>query len=218
MCSMRIALSLVLVATTSSIAAANSRVPCLAPGCAAQPDERPGALMRFGLTYGVDRNAPEAREVGPMIAIGARAGRFGAEANYTYLSFVDPDDTVHRAGVALRFDLFERTRLGAGLTEEHFGAVYAELGAAIRFGEWRANPVIDRTTTRQDELQLAIGHELQDRWHIALRFGIARQDPLIGASCRGTGGGMCSDFVMNPDSSDVAESLMLESTFALGLR
>jgi hypothetical protein len=215
---MRIALSLVLVATTTSIASADfvresdgAGIPAAKPAAG-----RPGAMLRFGLTYGVDRNAPEAREVGPMIAIGTRAGRFGAEANYTYLSFADPDDSVHRAGVALRFDLIERTRLGAGLAEDHYGAIYAEVGAAIRFGEWRANPAIDRTTTRQDELQLALGHELEDRWHIALRFGIAREDPLIGAACRGTGSA-CTDIVMDPDAGGVAESLMLESTFALGL-
>ena len=213
MVSMRIALACVLVATTTSVAGANSRLPDYH---ADAREERPGALLRFGLTYGVDRNAPEAREVGPMIAVGARSGRFGAEANYTFLSFTDPDDTVHRAGVALRFDLLERTQLGSGLAATHKGAVYAELGAAIRFGSWRANPEIERTTTRPDELQVALGHELEDRWHIALRFGIARQDPLIGASCRGTGSS-CTDLVMDPNAGQVAESLMLESTFALGL-
>lgn len=211
---MRLALSIALLASMTTIAAANSRTPGLRGKHYAK--ERPGGMMRFGLTYGVDRNAPEAREVGPMIALGARAGRFGAEVNYTYLSFVDPDDRVHRAGVALRFDLIEYTRLGGGLALDHRGAVYAELGAAIRFGEWRPNPTINRTTSRQDELQLAIGHELEDRWHIALRFGVARQDPLLGASCRTTGGSMCTDIVMDPNAGDVAESVMLESTFALG--
>lgn len=204
---MRLALALILVATTTASADHGLH----------EGRERPGPMLRFGLTYGVDRNAPEAREVGPMFALGTRAGRIGAEVNYTYLSFMDPDSAMHRAGVALRFDLFVHTRPGRNLGPARYGAVYGEVGAAIRFGEWRANPLIERTTSRQDELQFAIGHELEDRWHLALRFGISRQDPLLGATCRTSTGGGCMSVAADPNAGDVAESLMLESTFAIGL-
>src|SRR3954452_15235826 len=62
-------------------------------------------LVRFGMTFGVDRNAPEAHEFGPMLALGGNVGRFSGEANYTYLSFFDDDTRIHRAGVALRMDI-----------------------------------------------------------------------------------------------------------------
>ena len=62
-------------------------------------------LLRFGMTFGVDRNIPEAHEFGPMVGVGANAGRFSAEANYAYLSMFADDARVHRAGVALRMDI-----------------------------------------------------------------------------------------------------------------
>ena len=72
-------------------------------GLCAQADADP--LVRFGLTFGVNRNIPEAQEFGPMLAVGATAGRFAGELNYAYLSMFDDVSRVHRAGVALRMDI-----------------------------------------------------------------------------------------------------------------
>ena len=60
--------------------------------------------VRFGMTFGVDRNIPEAHQFGPMIALGANAGRFTGEISYAYLSMFD-NSALHRAGVGLRMDL-----------------------------------------------------------------------------------------------------------------
>lgn len=169
--------------------------------------------VRFGLTFGVDRNMPEAHEYGPLIAIGAHSGRFAAEAHYTYLSFMDPDTTIHRAGVALRSDLWRRNRPRIGAPGYiHSRAVFGELGAAKRFGSWRATELAPSETTSQDEVSAALGLELSDNrgaWLGALRFSMARRDPQLGAVCRG----MCMS--LPGDDGGLAESVMFEFTFLL---
>lgn len=165
-------------------------------------------LVRFGMTFGVDRNIPEAHEFGPMLAVGAGAGRFTGEVNYSYLSMFDDSTRVHRAGVALRMDI---ARYWSSLRESR--AFFGEIGAARRFGRWSAgeyDPVIEKS---QSELQLAAGYELSGNggaWQIALRFGLARRDPMLGTACRGVA---CP--VAMPSSAGIAESVMLEWTWLL---
>ena len=165
-------------------------------------------LVRFGMTFGVDRNIPEAHEFGPMIAVGANAGRFTGEVNYAYLSMFADDARVHRAGVSFRMDLARTWGL-----HRQSRAWYAEAGAGRRVGQWSVNdldPAIDKS---QSELQLGGGYELSGNggaWQIALRFGFARRDPMLGESCRGVA---CP--VAMPASSGIAESVMLEWTWLL---
>jgi hypothetical protein len=164
-------------------------------------------LVRFGMTFGVNRNIPEAQEFGPMLAVGANAGRFSGELNYSYLSMFDTTSRVHRAGVALRMDIARYWSLRSSR------AFYGEVGAAQRVGTWSVNdydPAVDKS---QGELQLAAGYELSGNggaWQLALRFGFARRDPMLGSSCRGTG---CS--IAMPSSTGIAESVMLEWTWLL---
>ena len=65
-----------------------------------------GPTARLGITGAVtDEGAPGKYEVGPLIAVGMRAGRFVGELEWSYLSFFDPDTTgggVQRLGVSLR--------------------------------------------------------------------------------------------------------------------
>jgi hypothetical protein len=165
-------------------------------------------MVRFGMTFGVNRNIPEAQEFGPMLAVGAGSGRFSGELNYSYLSMFDTVSRVHRAGVALRMDIARYWR-----DSRSSRAFYGELGAARRVGHWSVNdmdPAIDKS---QSELQLAAGYELSSdggAWQLALRFGFAKRDPELGASCRGTG---C--MVAMPSSTGLAESVMLEWTWLL---
>jgi hypothetical protein len=165
--------------------------------------------VRFGMTFGVNRNIPEAHEFGPMLAVGTGTGRFSAEVNYAYLSMFDDVSHVHRAGVALRMDLVRRWQ-----DSYQSKAWYAEVGAARRFGHWSADdfaPAVDKT---EDELQLATGYELSNSggaWQLALRFGFAKRDPMLGAACRGTG---CA--IAMPASTGIAESVLLEWTWMLG--
>jgi hypothetical protein len=166
-------------------------------------------LVRFGMTFGVNRNLPEAQEFGPLIGVGANAGRFIGELNYSYLSMFEDDSRVHRAGVALRMDIlreWSRARQSR--------ALYAELGAARRVGQWRVNDMDPAVDKSQGELQLAAGYELSNAggaWQLALRFGFARRDPMLAQACRGV---TCP--VAMPSSTGIAESVMLEWTWLLG--
>jgi hypothetical protein len=160
-------------------------------------------VARFGMTFGVDRNAPEAHEVGPLIGLGATFGRFTGEANYTYLSFMDPDTSIHRVGIALRADFL---RTCSTITCNGGNAVYAELGAAQRKGRWLVAE--DTYATSQSEVYVSGGYQLAagaGRWQIGLRLGIAPRDPMLDTACRGIG---CP--VAMPASSGIAESLMAE--------
>lgn len=168
-------------------------------------------LVRFGMTFGINRNIPEAQEFGPMLAVGANAGRFAGELNYSYLSMFDDVSRVHRAGVAFRMDVVRSWDLSGGSR-----AFYGELGAARRVGSWSVNDFDPVTDKSQDELQLAAGYELSNdggSWQVALRFGFARRDPMLDVACRGI---TCP--VAMPASSGIAESVMLEWTWILGAR
>jgi len=160
-------------------------------------------LVRFGMTFGADRNAPEAHEVGPLIGVGLSSGRFSGEVNYTYLSFMDPETAIHRVGVALRASF---VRCDYCTDPDAF---YAEVGAARRMGHWRVADDID--ATEQNEVYVAGGYELGRTWQIGLRFGLAQRDPMLGVACRGVG---CP--VAMPASSGLAESVMLEWMFQIG--
>ena len=174
--------------------------------CSAEATADP--QVRFGLTFGVDRNVPEAHEFGPMFGVGMGAGRFTGELNYSYLSMFDQATRVHRAGVSLRMDFVRTWDL-----RKQSKAFYGELGAARRFGIWSANDLAPVEDKSQSELQLAAGYELSGHggaWQLALRLGLARRDPMLGASCRGV---TCA--VAMPESTGLAESVMLEWTWLL---
>jgi hypothetical protein len=177
--------------------------------------------MRFGLTFGVDRNMPEAKQYGPLLGVGLHHGRFGAEAHYSYLSFMDPDTTIHRVGFNVRADLWRMYRLGlCSSTPRGHGclqtkAFYGELGAARRFGHWRATDLAMSDTTSQREVSATLGYELglpgRGAWDIGLRFSVARRDPQLGMSCRGTG---CVVNANDPGGASVGA--MLEWTWIYG--
>ncbi|HEU4615691.1 MAG TPA: hypothetical protein VFS15_26530 [Kofleriaceae bacterium] len=176
--------------------------------CSARAEADP--LVRFGMTFGLNGNIPEAQEFGPLVAVGASSGRFSAEANYAYLSFFDDDTRIHRVGVALRMDLARSYSLSG-----QSRAFYGEVGAAERRGYWRVGEYVDPQHKSIGELQLGVGYELADStasWQLALRLGLARRDPELDTVCRGTS-------CMVPEGmsqSSVAESVMVEWTWILG--
>src|SRR6478609_4830237 len=121
--------------------------------------------LRFGLTFGIDRNMPEAKQYGPLIAVGLHDQRFGAELHYAYLSFMDPSTQIHRVGIALRGDIFREyvTRscpMPSRSSCREARALFAEIGAAERFGHWRATDVATVDTTSQHEVDIGLGYEL----------------------------------------------------------
>ena len=164
-------------------------------------------VLRFGLTSGANRNSAEAAEVGPLFAVGASAGRFVGEVTYSYLSFMDPDTGIHRAGVALRSDL---TTWGS---PRYFKTLYGEVGVSKRWGEWRVGEQTQVSPHNQNEVHFSVGYQLDTKWQLALRVAFARRDPMAPAEC--PHGLACSVSVM-PQSTGLVNGVMLEWMFMLG--
>lgn len=188
--------------------------------CATATTASADPTLRFGVTFGVDDNIPEAKQYGPLIAVGVTDHGFGAELTYSYLSFMDPSTQVHRVGVALRGDLMRRfvTRscpMPSRYSCRESRAVYAELGAGQRFGRWRATDYATQDTTSQREVTAALGIELglptRGAWQLGLRLSAARRDPELMFSCRG-----CTVQPMTSEASPVALGLMLEWAWLFG--
>lgn len=181
--------------------------------------------VRFGLTFGVDRNMPEAKQYGPLVAVGLHDERFGAEVHYAYLSFMDPSTLIHRVGVALRGDIFrEYVTRSCPMPSRHScreaRALFGELGAAKRFGHWRATDLATHDTTAQTEASAALGYELglptRGAFQLSLRLSVARRDPelITALACRGCA---TTPATMPTEvASPLAAGLMLEWAWIFG--
>jgi hypothetical protein len=180
--------------------------------------------MRFGLTFGVDRNMPEAKQYGPLLGVGLAHDRFSAEANYSYLSFMDPDTKIHRVGLNLRADLWRQYKMGICNNTPHgYGclqskAFFGGIGVARRFGHWRATDTAMNDTTSQREVSATLGYELglpgSGAWDLGFRFAVARRDPELYNTCRSTTGVSCPQIGYDPPGAAV--SAMLEWTWIYG--
>ena len=176
--------------------------------------------VRFGLTFGIDRNMPEAKQYGPLVGVVEHAGRFSAEANYSFLSFMDPDTVIHRVGVGLRANLWERHLYFPGTcylcthgpTIEK-RAIYAGLGVARRFGHWRATDLAMDETTRQDEANASVGFQMGP-WDLGVRLSVSRRDPELYTACRSASGTSCPAIGYDPPGA--AGGAMLEWTWIYG--
>lgn len=162
---------------------------------------------RFGLTSGVNRQTREGVEFGPMIAVGGTAGRFVGEASYSYLSFVDPETATHRLGVAVRADLIDWQSARVHKT------LYAEVGAAHRWGTWRVGDDMDAVERTQNEMHVGLGYQLDDKWQLGVRFGLARPDGNQTETCPANVA--CRQISMD-SPADLVGSVMLEWMFLLG--
>ena len=164
-------------------------------------------LVRFGLTSGANRHTQEGVEFGPMVAVGATAGIFTGEASYSYLSMVDPDTGTHRAGVALRADL-------ATWNTHSPRTVYGEAGASHRWGTWRIGDEIHGSERTQNEVHLGVGYQMETKWQLGLRLGLARPDANqpIGMCPAGIA---CRQITMD-SPTDLVSTVMLEWMFMLG--
>jgi hypothetical protein len=165
-------------------------------------------VLRFGMTSGADRNTPEGAQIGPQFGVGARAGQFVGEVNYSYLSFFDPYSTIHRAGVALRMEV---ARWIANPNNGYSKAIYLEAGAGKRWGWWLVNSMTGAYATEQYEAHVGFGYELSRSWALGVRLGGSRRNPELGTTCRGIG---CS--VMPGTPGGVAQSVMIEWMFLIG--
>jgi hypothetical protein len=197
-----------------------------------------GPTARFGLTYGLeDQAAPNAVEVGPLVAIGERIGPFVGELDWTYLSFFDPAASasgVHRLGLNLRADVLSDVRPGrcGRLWCEQGRTLYAEIGGAERFGRWEvdANTTVP-TSSPQPEAHLGVGVEFDNQlhphrngWQVGLRFAASPamtattpMDPVPTtiAACQVSKGGSCQPSGSST-SNRLATGVFLEWMFLIG--
>lgn len=192
-----------------------------------------GPTARFGLTYGLeDQAAPGAVEVGPLVALGERLGRFVGEIDWSYLSFFDPSASpagVHRLGLNLRYDLFTSSRLGrcARLWCTQGRSLYVEVGGAERFGQWVVDAyTVTPTKSPQPEVHAGVGFEFDNQlapnrngWQVGLRFADSPtvvETPFVPTVCRTTTGTGCSAGSGSPSSRSWAPSVFLEWMFLIG--
>ena len=180
--------------------------------------------MRFGLTFGVDRNMPEAKQYGPLVGVGLHQGRFAVEANYSYLSFMDPSTRIHRVDFNVRADLWRQYKLGLCNAAPHryrceqTKAFFGEVGIARRTGHWRATEQALHETTSQREVSATVGYELglpgRGAWDLGFRFSVSRRDPELYTSCRTSTNVACPAIGYDPPGATVG--LMLEWTWIYG--
>ncbi len=181
-----------------------------------------GLTARFGLTYGFfDKHGPDTTQMGPLVALGLRAGAFVGELEWSHLSFFDPDASpggVQRVGLTLRAELL-RARAGRRLDEAK--SLYVEGGADERFGRW----FVDGTRTEpavspQPEVHLGAGleydsHGLPNRngWQLGVRYTVARADSIAYTACLSSGGGGCP---ATTSSGGLEHTLFVEWMFVIG--
>jgi len=163
-------------------------------------------LLRFGLTSGANRHTREWPEFGPMFAVGGTAGRFTGEASYSYLSFADTTGT-HRSGVTLRADM---TTWG---TPTYQRTLYTEVGVSHRWGIWRVGNETIGAERSQNEAHVGVGVQLDKKWQLGLRLGIARPDANQPVMC--PAGTACRQITMD-SPVDAVSSVMLEWMYLLG--
>jgi len=183
-----------------------------------------GLTARFGMTFSpyADETVPESfHEIGPAIAVGDRLGRFVGEVEWAWLSMFDPvasPNGVHRLGVTLRTDLWQRQQSMEG------GAIYAEGGAAERFGQWLVRPTeMVPATSPQPELHLGVGFEMDNEthphrngWQVGLRFAVAHGDHLEEVACRTAGSTGCPTGNRLAVASGTERSFFIEWMYLIG--
>lgn len=182
--------------------------------------------VRLGLTFALaDQGAPGQHELGPLVGIGTRLGPVLLEADYAFLSFMEPDTGpggMHRLGVNVRADLYrDDTRPCIPLLAcTRALAFYAEVGAGMRYGQWHLDAnTRSPETDRQREAHVGLGVEMDNTlfprrygWQLGVRFAIApRGDVMV--ACRGMG---CSAAGMVEGGSSLDRSVLVEWTFLLG--
>lgn len=180
-----------------------------------------GPTARFGVIWGVKDPQATSIELGPMFTLGDRFGPFVAEAEWAYLSFMDPDASpagVNRLGLNLRMDLVTNRAVHCwSFACTRGSSIYAEAGAAERYGRWRIDAYSESPIhTPQPEAHVGVGLELDNQvwpnrngWQLGLRFAVAPSDPALSTVCRGS----CPTTASNGGTE---KALFLEWMFLVG--
>jgi hypothetical protein len=197
-------------------------VVCVLGGTAAA-----GPTVRFGMTFGADRDA-DVPLLGPAVALGYRAGPIVVEGEWAWLSFLDglaSQGGVHRLGVTLRAELARHLTHCMSRPDlyacTHAKSFYIEAGAAERFGQFMDTGVAVPRTSPWPELHVGGGIELDNKigvsrhgWQFGLRLAVAHNDgaAMMQVACRTATGGCTSPG--GPATTDLA--VLAEWMYLLG--
>ncbi len=198
------------------------------------PKASNGSTARLGTAVGFIYGAPsDVLALGLSAAIGQRFGRFGIEAEYTYLSFqshgitysqlgaVDDNITVgsgQRAALMARFDAL---RFGPKVDKDRsLITLYVEGGAGVAWNHW-SRPAYNEASrlvpndTKRDEGQLGAGIMIfphRVAWLLGWRFAISPHEPMSGAVCRSTDSSSCQVVPMMDSGGYVDRSMLFQSS------
>lgn len=180
--------------------------------------------MRFGVTTALhDPDASGHFELGPMLGLGVRLGRFLIDADYAYLSFIDPDTrggSVQRLGANLRFDVVRSLHNCTRYACTRATSFYVEAGAAERYGHWFIDDLhVAPLTSPTPEVHFGLGFEWDNEitphrngWQFGLRVALTPKDaePDLAIAARSS--------TMQPSSSDSGTnaSVFVEWMYLLG--
>jgi len=195
------------------------------------PHHTVGSTARVGTAVGFLYHEPvDVTAVGVSAAAGYRFGRFGFEAEYTYLGFQvrGADPTALGAGQRLatlaRFDVI---RLGPRIVGENsLLALYVEGGAGMSWNHWykpayyEASRVVPDDTTRPEAnigFGISLDHRLQEPigfphrvgWFLGWRMAMSPHQPMQASICRGVA---CKPIDMMDEERVVDRSMLFQSS------
>lgn len=195
------------------------------------PHRTVGSTARLGTAVGSLYHEPVGvTAVGVSAAAGYRFGRFGIEAEYTYLGFqaAGADATSlgngQRLATLARFDVL---RLGPRIVGENsMLAVYIEGGVGTSWNHWY-KPAFDEASrlvpddTRRAEgnvgFGISIDHRLQEPvgfphrvgWFLGWRMAMSPHQQMTGSICRGVS---CKPIDMMDEERLVDRSMLFQSS------
>jgi hypothetical protein len=198
------------------------------------PKSTDGSTARVGTAVGFIYGAPsDVLALGGTAAIGQRFGRFGLEAEYTFLSFqsrgtyvtdlgpVDGNITVgsgQRAAVMARFDA---VRFGPRVDKNRsLITLYIEGGAGVAWNHW-SRPAYNEssrlvpTDTKRNEGQGGFGIMIfphRVAWFLGWRFALSPHEAMSGSVCRSTDPTSCRPVPMMDSGGYVDRSMLFQSS------
>jgi len=199
------------------------------------PHNTTGSTARLGTAVGfLYHEAVDTTAVGVNTAIGYRFGRFGVEAEYTYLGLQvrGPDSTplgnAQRLSALARFDVL---RLGSRVVGENsMVALYVEGGAGTAWNHWykpaynEAKRLVPDNTQRvegQVGFGIYIDHRLQEpigfphrvAWYIGWRMAVSPHEEMQASVCQGVGSGVqCRAVPMDDEKRMTDRSMLFQSS------
>lgn len=198
------------------------------------PKSANGSTVRVGTAVGAIYGAPsDVLALGATAAIGQRFGRFGLEAEYTYLAFeshgiyysdwgpVDGNINVgsgHRAAILARFDA---VRFGPRVDKDRsLITLYVEGGAGVAWNHWTRPAYNEQSRlvpndTKRDEAQGGFGIMIfphRVAWFLGWRFALSPHEAMTGSVCRSSSSTSCSVVPMMDSGGYVDRSMLFQSS------